>query len=134
MEVSAAPLPVEGPGGRADMVNAVKEGRGSRLPVLKVLYLLAVTAAAFAVPQIAATRPARWYVVPGLLALQVVILLACSVGPGAALRLAWRLKWLFLFLGLCYGLLPAESHTTNELPYQCPVPGSPWTVPIHVAG
>ena len=37
--------------------------------VLKVAYLLTVTAAAFMVPAFAATRSARWLVVPALLAL-----------------------------------------------------------------
>src|SRR5215831_391782 len=80
----------------------------ANVAVLKVLYLLAVTAVAFIVPAVAATRPARWFVVPALLALQVVILLACRIRVGDVVRPAWRLKWLFLFLIGCYVLLPPE--------------------------
>ena len=74
-------------------------------PRLKVLYLLAVSVAVFVVPAVNATRPVRWYVVPGLLALQAAILLA-RVSPLEILRSVTRIKWLFLFLLVCYAVLP----------------------------
>src|SRR5215510_2365415 len=80
----------------------------AKIAALKVVYLLAVTAVAFMVPALAATRPARWFVVPALLALQVIILLACRIGVSDVVRPVWRLKWLFLFLIGCYVLLPPE--------------------------
>src|SRR5690348_9551943 len=81
------------------MAEALK---GSLRARLAVLYLLAVTAAAFVVPAFEATRAARWYVVPSLLLLQVFTLLACRVGKTEIFRAAWRLKWLFVFLLACY--------------------------------
>jgi hypothetical protein len=98
----------------------------ARFAVLKVLYLLAVTAVAFMVPAFAATQPARWLVIPALLALQVAILLACRFPIGEILRPAWRLKWLFLFLVGCYLLLPAESPGAGDavMPWRIPVVGS----------
>ncbi len=44
----------------------------SSYPRMKVLYLLAVTALAFAVPAWHVTAPFSWYIVPGLLGLQVL--------------------------------------------------------------
>jgi len=79
--------------------------------VLKVVYLLAVTAVAFMVPAFATTRLARWFVIPALLALQVVILLACRFPITEIARPVWRLKWLFLFLIGCYVL-----HGSDRLP------------------
>ena len=57
-----------------DYVTRVPDRNGSAtLPLLKVVYLLAVTAIAFMAPAFATTRPARWFVVPALLAFQIVI-------------------------------------------------------------
>jgi hypothetical protein len=103
-------------------------------PVLKVLYLLAVTAIAFVVPAFAATRPARWLVIPALLALQVVILLASRVPIGEILRPAWRLKWLFLFLIGCYVLLPAESPGAGDVILPWRVPLFDWVLPLNLTG
>ncbi len=81
----------------------------TRLAVFKVLYLLAVTAAAFAIPSIEATRPARWLVVPGLLLTQAAILVRCGVDRREIIRLPWRLKWLFVVLLVCYAFLPSDD-------------------------
>jgi hypothetical protein len=102
--------------------------------VLKVLYLLAVTAVAFTVPAFALTQPARWLIIPALLALQALILLACRF-PGREIRRpAWRLKWLFLFLIGCYALLPPESPGAADLvlPWRLPFVG--WLVPLNLTG
>jgi hypothetical protein len=102
--------------------------------VLKVLYLLAVTAVAFMVPAFATTRPAQWLVIPALLALQVVILLACRIRITEIVRLAWRLKWLFLFLIGCYVLLPAESPGAGEVVLSWRVPLLDWLLPLNLTG
>jgi len=102
--------------------------------VLKVLYLLAVTALAFMVPAFETTRPARWLVVPALLAIQVVILLACRIRISEIVRPAWRLKWLFLFLIGCYVLLPAESPGAGEVVLPWRVPLLDWVLPLHLTG
>jgi hypothetical protein len=104
------------------------------LAVLKVLYLLAVTAAAFAVPAVEATRPARWYVVPGLLGLQVLLLWRVGVGFRSVLRSAWRLKWLFLVLLACYALLPDDQRRPGEAPQPFEIPGVGWTVWVNIGG
>ncbi len=100
--------------------------------VLKVIYLLAVTALAFMVPAIAATRPARWFVVPALLVLQVIILLACRIGVNDVIRPLWRLKWLFLFLIGCYFLLPPEHPGDTILYWRVPLIG--WLLPLNFNG
>src|SRR5262252_3624294 len=51
----------------------------TKFAVLKVFYLLLVTAVTFTVPAFAATRPAQWFVVPALLAVQIFALLACRI-------------------------------------------------------
>src|SRR6266699_4917999 len=91
--------------------------------VLKVAYLLTVTAAAFMVPAVATMWLARWFVIPALLALQVVILLTCRFPITEIARPVWRLKWLFLFLIGCYVLLPAESPGAGDLVL-------PWRLPL----
>jgi hypothetical protein len=116
-------------------VTRVADHNGSAtFSVLKVIYLLAVTAAAFMVPAFAATRPARWLVVPALLALQVVILLACRIRIAEVVRPVWRLKWLFLFLVGCYVLLPAESPGAGDLVLPWRVPLVDWLVPLNLTG
>src|SRR5437868_10232074 len=82
--------------------------------VLKVLYLLAITAVAFMVPAFAITQPARWFIIPALLALQVIILLACRLPRSEIVRPVWRLKLFFLFLIACYVLLPTESPNAGD--------------------
>jgi hypothetical protein len=102
--------------------------------VLKVLYLLAVTANTFMVPAFAATRPARWLVIPALLALQVVILLVCRIRITEVGRPVWRLKWLFLFLIGCYVVLPAESSGAGDFVLHWRVPLVDWLVPLNLTG
>jgi len=102
--------------------------------VLKVIYLLAVTALAFMVPAVAATRPARWFVVLALAVLQVIILLVCRIGVNDIVRPLWRLKWLFLFLIGCYFLLPPEHPEAADtiLPWRVPLIG--WLLPLNLNG
>jgi len=102
--------------------------------VLKVVYLLAVTAVAFVVPAFATMRLARWFVIPALLALQLVILLACRFHITEIVRPVWRLKWLFLFLIGCYVLLPAESPGAGDLVLGWRVPLVGWLLPLNVTG
>ncbi len=112
------------------MAEAV-EGRGRPGgAVLKVFYLVTVTAVAFAVPAVPATRPYQWSVLPGLLAVQVAILLACRVGPRTILRPVWRLKWFFLVLGVCYALLPPADGESEAGRDTIRLLGTAWAVPI----
>jgi len=87
----------------------------SSYPRLKVLYLLAVTALAFAVPAWQVTAPFSWYIVPGLLGLQMLLLLAARVEPIEIFRATTRLKWLFIFLLATYLLLPSDSQGTDAV-------------------
>jgi hypothetical protein len=87
------------------MVEAANDRGPSRLALLKVIYLLAVTAAAFGLPAFETTQWLSWYVVPAMLAAQILTLLVCGLGGSEVFRVAWRLKWLFLFLLVCYTLL-----------------------------
>ena len=109
------------------------DGR-TTFPVLKVLYLLAVTATAFTIPAFAATRSARWLVIPALLVLQIVILLACRIRIAEILRPVWRLKWLFLFLIGCYLLLPPESPSAGDVVLSWRAPLLDWLVPLNLTG
>src|SRR3954462_7806249 len=93
----------------------------SSYPRLKVLYLLAVTALAFAVPAWHVTAPLSWYIVPGLLGLQVLLLLAASVEPAEIFRSTSRLKWLFFFLLATYLLLPSDSQASDLVFHWQPV-------------
>ena len=102
--------------------------------VLKVVYLLAVTAVAFMVPAFATTRPAQWLVIPALLALQLAILLARRIPITEIVRPVWRLKWLFLFLIGCYVLLPAESPGAGDLVLPLRLPLVDWVLPLHLTG
>ncbi|MFB9263723.1 energy-coupling factor transporter transmembrane component T [Bradyrhizobium erythrophlei] len=101
--------------------------------VLKVLFLLAVTMVAFAVPALSLTEPARWFVIPGLAGIQVVILLACRVGL-RVVHLALRLKWLFVFLIGMYALLPPENPSANDMLMDWHVPGVGWSLSINLSG
>lgn len=97
----------------------------SRMAVLKVVYLLAVTTCVFALPSAEFFRPWRWHIVVGIAALQVLTLFICRVGAAEILRTTTRLKWFFAFLFLCYGLLPG-GHGSRELDV--------WGLPINVSG
>src|SRR5262249_52024273 len=107
---------------------------GTKLAVLKVLYLLAVTAVAFMVSAIAATRPARWFVVPALLALQVGALLACRIGLNDVMRPGGRLQWLFLFLVGCYVLLPPEHPGSADVVLDWRIPLVSWALQLNLTG
>src|SRR3954467_315815 len=89
--------------------------RSGSFPRLKVLYLIAVTALAFAAPAWHVTASHSWYIVPGLLGLQFLILLAANVEPVEIFRAATRLKWLFIFLLGTYLLLPSDSQATDAI-------------------
>jgi Cobalt transport protein len=106
----------------------------AKVAVLKVLYLLAVTAVAFIVPTAAAIRPARWFVVSALLAIQILLLLACRIGVNEVVRPIWRLKWLFLFLIGCYFLLPPEHPEAGDTIVYWHVPLNGWLVPLNFSG
>ena len=110
-----------------------QQDRSSRAAVLKVVYLLAVTAVTFMLPALSATRPLRWFIVPALLAFQVLTLLIYRVPVGQIVHPAWRLKWLFLFLIGCYTLLPPE-HPAEGPVLHWQVPGLGWPLPFNVTG
>jgi len=95
------------------MTGAPSWRDGSR-GILKVLYLLAVTAAVFALPAIGTTRPARWYVLPPLFLLQLAILVRCGIPLRAVARSASRLKWLFAILVVCYAFLPSGDRRAGD--------------------
>ncbi len=116
------------------MTRLPDHGGSTTFSMLKVLYLLAVTAVAFMVPAFATTRPARWLVIPALLALQVVILLACRFPISEIVRPVWRLKWLFLFLIGCYVLLPAESPGAGDVVLPWHIPVVDWVLPLNLTG
>src|SRR5215210_5131172 len=77
--------------------------------LLKVCYLLAVTAVVFALPATPAPALAQWLVIGALLVAQAVILLACRVEAFEIVRPVWKLKWLFVLLISFYALLPPSS-------------------------
>ncbi|MBZ5648657.1 MAG: molybdenum ABC transporter ATP-binding protein [Acidobacteriia bacterium] len=125
-----------------DGAHAAKAERGDPRPVaaaarsfprLKVLYLLGVTALAFAVPAWSVTRAHRWQFLPALLALQVLLLLQARVSAGEIARGATRLKWLFLFLLLMYTFLPSDSGGNDEIIRWHAVEG--WrAIPVNLTG
>lgn len=101
--------------------------------VLKVSYLLVITAATFVLPVLSATDSLRWFVVSALLAVQVLALLICRVPTSQVLRPGWRLKWLFLFLIGSYTLLPPE-HPAADLVLHWRFPGLGWVLPFNLTG
>ena len=104
------------------------------MSLLKVLYLLALSAAVFAVPAFTATRPWQWLVIPALLAVQIVILFACRIRITEIVGPVWRLKWLFLFLIGCYVLLPAESPGADDAVLPWRIPLVDWVLRLHLTG
>lgn len=105
----------------------------SRAAVLKVSYLLVVTAATFVLPALSATHSLRWLFVSLLLAVQVLALLICRVPSSQVLRPGWRLKWLFLFLIGSYTLLPPE-HPAADLMLHWRIPGLESVIPLNLTG
>jgi hypothetical protein len=104
----------------------------TKVAALKVFYLLAVTAVTFMVPAFQTTPPAEWFVIPGLLALQAIVLLACRINPYEIVRPVWRLKWLFVFLILVYALLPAAAPSDAFLEWR--IPGVQWRLSVNLSG
>jgi hypothetical protein len=99
------------------------ESRARRRSRLAVLYLLAVTGAAFAIPAWSVTAPARWYLLPSLAGLQIVMLAAARVAPLDMLGMTTRLRWLFVFLLATYLLLPPDPSTGELVVNWQPVAG-----------
>jgi hypothetical protein len=114
-------------------VASSQHDRSSRAAVLKVIYLVVVTAVTFMLPALSATYPLRWFIVPALLALQGLTLLIYRVPISQILRPGWRLKWLFLFLIGSYTLLPPE-HPAEDLALYWRVPGLGWLLPFNLTG
>jgi hypothetical protein len=103
----------------------------TRISVLKVFYLLAVAAITFVVPAFASTRPLQWIIIPALLAIQVLILVACRIVAFEIARPVWRLKWLFVFLLAAYAFLPAETKSDTLLTWRL---SDGWMFSINMTG
>lgn len=103
------------------------------IALLKVCYLLAVTAVVFALPATPAPALAHWLVIAGLLAAQAVVLIACRVEAFEIVRPVWKLKWLFVLLLAFYALLPPEQPCCDVL-IGWPVPGLGWMLSINMTG
>jgi hypothetical protein len=105
----------------------------AKIATLKVLYLLAITAAIFAVPAVI-SGSAQWFTIVGLLALQIVILLACRIAPRDIVRPVLRLKWLFVFVIAAYALLPGEDGSSGAPTLAWHITVVDWSLPINLAG
>ena len=105
----------------------------AKIATLKVLYLLAITAAVFAVPAVVGGW-ALWLTIVGLLALQILILLACRIASCEIVRPVSRLKWLFAFLIAAYTLLPGEDGSSGAPTLAWHIPVVDWSLPINLAG
>jgi len=105
----------------------------AKIATVKVVYLLAVTAAVFAAPVFVASR-GGWLIILGLLALQFVILLTCRVGLNDIVRPVWRLKWLFVFLIAAYSLLPGEDGSSGGAALAWRIPVVDWSIPVNLDG
>jgi len=117
---------------KSNVAEEQHDGPSTKFAVLKMSYLLAVTAVAFMVPAFSMTRPAEWFVIPALLALQAIVLLACRIDAYEIVRPALRLKWLFVFLILMYALLPAETQSDALLEWR--IPGVQWRLSVNLTG
>jgi uncharacterized membrane protein YgcG len=113
--------------------NTSTTQRSIALARLKVVYLLVVTGAVFTVPVLAATRTVRWFVVLGLLGVQLTTLLCMHIAVADILRTVDRLKWLFAFLIACYVLLPADPGRGHDIS-QWHVPGLGLNVLLNLSG
>jgi hypothetical protein len=105
----------------------------AKIATLKVLYLLAITAIIFALPAVIGGS-LQWLTIVGLLALQIVILLACRIASRDIARPVWRLKWLFVFLIAAYTLLPGEDESSGALTLAWQVPVIGWSLPVNLDG
>jgi hypothetical protein len=105
----------------------------AKIATLKVLYLLAITAAVFAVPAVVGGS-ALWLTIVGLLALQIVILLAYRIASRDIVRPVSRLKWLFVLLIAAYTLLPGEDGSSGTPTLAWHIPVIDWSLPINLAG
>ncbi len=105
----------------------------AKIATLKVVYLLAVTAAVFAAPVFVASPGVR-LIVLGLLVLQFVILLTCRVGLADIGRPVWRLKWLFIFLIAAYSLLPGEDGSSGGAALAWHIPVLDRSIPVSLEG
>ncbi len=114
------------------MIEIRHESRRNGIAVLKVSYLLAVTAVAFTVPALWWTQAAQWFVVPTLITIQIIALLICRIELGEIANPIWRLKWLFLFLITAYALLPAEAPSDARVAWT--LPGVEWRLSINLTG
>jgi hypothetical protein len=116
------------------MTEAAQLTGRTRVAVLKVLYLLSVTAATFAVPSIEAFRPARWYVITALLVMQVAILARYGIPVREVTRSASRLRWLFVILLVCYAFLPGDDRRAGADWRIVPIVFTDRSVGVNLAG
>jgi hypothetical protein len=134
-QIEAGDIRREQDGTARDSITVVKsDDHGTaKIATVKVVYLLAVTAAVFAAPVFVASR-GLWLIVVGLLVLQFVILLTCRVGLTDIVRPVWWLKWVFIFLIAAYSLLPSEDGSSGgtALVWHIPVVG--WGIPANLDG
>jgi len=114
--------------------NEQPQGQRTWLAVGKILYLLAIAVVTFALPAFHATRPYRWYIMPGLLAIQAAVLLSNRVALPEIVRPVLRLKWLMIFLIACYSLLPTEGGSAEDEVAYWHIPWVSPLIPIHLAG
>ena len=105
----------------------------AKVATLKVLYLLVITAAIFAVPAVIGSS-AQWLTIVGLLALQIVILLACRIAFRDIIRPVSRLKWLFVLLIAAYTLLPDEDGSSGAPALVWLIPVVDWRIPLNLPG
>ncbi len=105
----------------------------AKIATLKVLYLLAITAAVFAVPAVVGGS-ALWLTIVGLLALQILILLACRIASRDIVRPVSRLKWLFVFVIATYALLPGEDGSSGAPTFAWHITVVDSSLPINLAG
>jgi hypothetical protein len=106
---------------------------GQHKALLKVCYLLAVTAVVFAWPPTTESALAKWAVIAALLTAQAVVLLVCRIRVAEIIAPLWRLKWLFATFIVLYGLLPPQEPCCDVL-VESPVPGLAWSIFINVSG
>jgi hypothetical protein len=114
----------------AELDDTHERGKIARL---KVLYLLAITAVIFALPVVLGGSR-QWVTIVGLLALQILILLACRISSRDIARPVSRLKWLFVFLIATYTLLPGEDKSSGALTLAWQVPVIDWILPVNLEG